>query len=174
MIKQEEVFKVGRFAKPHGIKGELSLQTASDLFDGENDVPYVICEMDGILVPFFVEEQRYKSDSVVLLKLEDVDSDEAARPFVNKDVYYPLSEVDPEDLAADMTWDSFIGYEVVDAHAGRLGVVEAVDESTLNVLFRIECDGAELLIPAVEEFISWVDQAEKRLEVSLPDGLLEL
>ena len=130
--------------------------------------------MDGILVPFFVEEQRYKSDSVVLLKLEDVDSDEAARPFVNKDVYYPLSEVDPEDLAADMTWDSFIGYEVVDAHAGRLGVVEAVDESTLNVLFRIERDGAELLIPAVEEFISWVDQAEKRLEVSLPEGLLEL
>ena len=93
---------------------------------------------------------------------------------MNKDVYYPLSEVDPEDLAADMTWDSFIGYEVVDAHAGRLGVVEAVDESTLNVLFRIERDGAELLIPAVEEFISWVDQAKKRLEVSLPEGLLEL
>ena len=45
MIKQEEVFKVGRFAKPHGIKGELSLQTASDLFDGEDDVPYVICAL---------------------------------------------------------------------------------------------------------------------------------
>ena len=73
MIRQEEVFKIGQFAKPHGIKGELSLLTQCDLFE-ETDEPYIVCEMDGILVPFFVEEYRYKSDSVMLLKLEDVNS----------------------------------------------------------------------------------------------------
>ena len=51
MIREEEVFKIGQFAKPHGIKGELSLVTNSDVLEDAED-PYIVCEMDGILVPF--------------------------------------------------------------------------------------------------------------------------
>ena len=47
MIKKEDVFKIGQFAKPHGIKGEIALVTNSDVFDDSDD-PYIICEMDGI------------------------------------------------------------------------------------------------------------------------------
>ena len=54
MIKKEDVFKIGQFAKPHGIKGEIALVTNSDVFDDSDD-PYIVCEMDGILVPFFIE-----------------------------------------------------------------------------------------------------------------------
>ncbi len=67
MIREEEVFKIGQFAKPHGIKGELSLVTNSDVLEDAED-PYIVCEMDGILVPFFVEDFRYKTDTVVLVK----------------------------------------------------------------------------------------------------------
>lgn len=52
MIKSDEVFKIGQFAKPHGIKGEITLMTDCDVFDDTDD-PYIICDMDGILVPFF-------------------------------------------------------------------------------------------------------------------------
>ncbi|MEG1748758.1 MAG: 16S rRNA processing protein RimM, partial [Tannerellaceae bacterium] len=119
------------------------------------------------------EEYRYKSDTVTLLKLENVDSEEAAREFVNRDVYYPLDAVDG-DLVGDMTWDSFIGYTVTDQQHGDLGVITDVDESTLNVLLQIDHDGEELLIPAVEEFILDVDHDKKHLTVSIPKGLLEL
>ena len=51
MIKKEDVFKIGQFAKPHGIKGEIALVTNSDVFDDSDD-PYIICEMDGILALF--------------------------------------------------------------------------------------------------------------------------
>lgn len=173
MIKREEVFKIGQFAKPHGIKGELSLLTQSDLFE-EAEEPYVVCDMDGILVPFFVEEYRYKTDSVILLKLEDVNSEEEARPFVNKEVFYPLDKVDQEHLVGEMTWDSFVGYAVIDEHLGDLGVITAVDESTLNVLLQVDHQGEELLIPAAEELITAVDHEAHRLEVNLPEGLLDL
>ena len=92
MIREEEVFKIGQFAKPHGIKGELSLVTNSDVLEDAED-PYIVCEMDGILVPFFVEDFRYKTDTVVLVKLEDVNSEEDARMFVGKEVFYPLDAV---------------------------------------------------------------------------------
>ena len=78
MIEKEDVVKIGRFAKPHGIKGELSLVTDFE-WPEEGDDIFLICEMDGILVPFLVEESRYKSDTVTLVKLEGVDSEEEAR-----------------------------------------------------------------------------------------------
>lgn len=173
MIRQEEVFKIGQFAKPHGIKGELSLVTNSDVLDDAED-PYIVCEMDGILVPFFVEEYRYKSDTVILVKLEDVNSEADARMFVNKEVYYPLDAVDADDLVGDMTWDSFIGYEITDEHKGYLGKITDVDESTINVLLRVDHEGKEILIPAVEELITDADHEARSLTVSLPEGLLDL
>lgn len=173
MIRKEEVFKIGQFAKPHGIKGELSLVTNSDVLDDAED-PYIICEMDGILVPFFVEDYRYKSDTITLVKLEDVDSEQDARMFVNKEVFYPLDAVDEEDLVGEMTWDSFIGYTVFDEQHGLLGKITEVDESTLNVLLNIDHDGEDLLIPAAEELITDADHEARTLTVSLPEGLLEI
>ncbi len=162
MIREEEVFKIGQFAKPHGIKGELSLVTNSDVLEDAED-PYIVCEMDGILVPFFVEDFRYKTDTVVLVKLEDVNSEEDARMFVGK-----------EDLVGDMTWDSFIGYTVTDVCKGYLGEITDVDETTINVLLRVDHKGEELLIPAVEELIPEADHEARSLTVSLPEGLIEL
>ena len=103
MIKKEHVFKIGQFAKPHGIKGEIALVTNSDVFDNSED-PYILCEMDGILVPFFIEEYRYKTDTVILLKLKNVDDEKAAREFSNREVFYSLDEVDEGDLVGDNTW----------------------------------------------------------------------
>ena len=164
MIKKEDVFKIGQFAKPHGIKGEIALVTNSDVFDDSDD-PYIICEMDGILVPFFIEEYRYKTDTVILLKLKNVDDEKAAREFSNREVFYSLDEVDRDDLVGDMTWDSFIGYRVIDEHHG---------ESTINVLLQIDHNGEELLLPAAEELILSADHENKTLAVSIPEGLLDL
>lgn len=173
MIKKEEVFKIGQFAKPHGVKGEISLLTTCDLFD-EAEEPYVVCEIDGILVPFFVEEYRYKSDNVMLIKLEHVDTEDAAREFVNREVYYPLEGMEEDTLVGDMTWDSFVGYTVKDTREGHLGRITAIDESTINVLLHIDYKGNELLFPAAEELIVDVNHAEKEMTVALPDGLLEI
>lgn len=173
MIKAEDVFKIGRFAKPHGVKGEISLLTTSDLFDEAED-PYIVCDIDGILVPFFIEEYRYKSDNVMLLKLEGVDTEEAAREFVNLDVYYPLDGVEEETLVGDMTWDGFIGYTVKDQTQSLLGKITEIDESTINILLHIERDGGELLFPAAEELIVDVNHSDKEITVALPDGLLDI
>lgn len=147
--------------------------TNSDVLDGADD-PYIVCEMDGILVPFFVEDFRYKTDTVVLVKLEDVNSEEDARVFVNKEVFYPLDAVDEEDLVGDMTWDSFIGYTVTDTRIGYLGEITDVDETTINVLLRVDHKGEELLIPAVEELIVGADHEARGLTVALPEGLVDL
>ncbi|MDR1675259.1 MAG: ribosome maturation factor RimM [Tannerella sp.] len=172
MIRKEDLFQIGQFAKPHGIKGELSLVTDYEVFD-ETDNPCVVCEMDGIPVPFYIENYRPKGRSVILVKLEQVDDVAAAKSFVNRPVYYPLAAMKkrPEK---DAGWRQYRGYILEDGRKGEIGRVTDVDETTLNVLFRVNYCGKEILVPVAGELIGAVDRTEKRIAVSLPDGLLDL
>ena len=70
-------------------------------------------------------------------------------------------------------WDYFTGFTVIDQHGKRLGVIEEVDNSTMNVLFVVKNDGKEYLIPATEDFIEAIDEEGNLIEMFLPDGLIE-
>ena len=168
MIKQEEVYKIGRLGKAHGVKGEVSFQFDDDVFD-RVDADYLILDIDGILVPFFMEEYRFRSDSTALVKFEDVNTQERARELTNCDVYFPISLSDED---APLSYSFFIGFAIVDAESGRqVGRISAVDDQTANILFELE-DGT--LIPASEELITEIDQNASIITMRLPEGLLDL
>lgn len=172
MIRREEVYKIGIFNKPHGIHGELQFTFTDDIFD-RVEAEYIVCLMDGIFVPFFIEEYRFRSDTTALMKLEGVDTAERARMFTNVEVWFPVKHVDkaaPEEL----TWNYFVGFRMEEVHHGFLGDITDVDTSTLNTLFVVDHNGDELLIPAQEDFITDIDQKHKVITVSLPAGLVDL
>lgn len=173
MIRKEEVYKIGIFNKPHGVQGELSFTFTDDIFD-RVDCDYLICLLDGIFVPFFIEEYRFRSDTTALVKLEGIDTSEKARMFTNVEVYFPTKFVDEADEPANLSWNYFVGFKVKDKKHGDLGTVVEVDDSTVNTLFVIDHDGDELLIPAQEEFIVKMDGKKKLMTVDLPEGLVNL
>lgn len=88
MIKKEEVYKIGVINKPHGIKGEVSFTFNDDIFD-RVECDYLVLLLDGILVPFFIEEYRFRSDDVALVKFEGIETAERARMLTNVEVYFP-------------------------------------------------------------------------------------
>lgn len=171
MIKKEEVFKIGIINKPHGVKGEVSFTFTNDIFDRVEDCDYLVLLLDGILVPFFIEEYRFRSDNVALVKFEGIDSTEKARTLTNVEVYYPVKFMDDQEEIS--SWNYFIGFRVEDIHHGCLGTVVDVDDATMNVLFVIENGDEEVLLPAHEEFILDIDRKKKILKVDIPDGLLD-
>ena len=171
MIKKEEVFKIGIINKPHGVKGEVSFTFTDDIFDRVEDCDYLVLLLDGILVPFFIEEYRFRSDNVALVKFEGIDSTEKARAMTNVEVYYPVKFMDDQEEIS--SWNYFIGFRVEDIHHGCLGTVVDVDDATMNVLFVIENGDEEVLLPAHEEFILDIDRKKKILKVDIPDGLLD-
>lgn len=174
MIRKEEVYKIGVFNKPHGVKGELSFTFTDDIFD-RVDCDCLICLLDGIFVPFFIEEYRFRSDTTALVKLEDIDTAEQARMFTNVEVYFLRKYVEEADAAGrELTWEFFKGFLVKDVHLGDLGTVVDVENSTINTLFVIDYNETELLVPAQEEFILQLDEKKRIMTVSLPEGLLDL
>lgn len=167
MIKEDEVYKIGRIGKPHGISGEVTLRFSDDVFD-RVDADYLVLMVDGILVPFFIEEYRFRSDEVALVKFEDIDTKDRASELTGCDVFFPRHLADAGDDV--FTWSQIVGYDIVDVLSDKtIGRIEAVDETTINTLLELS-DGT--LIPAADEFIEDIDHEERKLMMRLPEGLV--
>lgn len=173
MIKPEEVYKIGRIGKAHGVKGEVTIQLTDDVFD-RVDADYLVLDIDGILVPFFIEEYRFRTDTLLLMKFDGIDTQEQARELTGCDVFFPhaLSDADSTDISLAQ----LPSMTLVDAATGKeVGTILSIDDSTMNVLFEVEAaDGTELLIPAAEDLIKEVDIEQKRVIMRVPEGLLEI
>jgi len=169
MIKQEEVYKIGRLGKAHGVKGEVSLQFDDDIFD-RVDADYLVLDIDGILVPFFMEEYRFRSDTVCLVKFCGIDTLQRAQELTGCDVYFPRALAEEADEQPSLA--SLIGFAIVDVTDGKtVGRITAIDDSTQNILFELE-DG--LLIPANDDLIDVIDVEQQQIKMNIPQGLLDI
>ena len=168
MIRREEVYKIGRLGKTHGVRGEISFLLDDDVFDRTN-ADYLILDIDGILVPFFIEEYRFKTDSNALMKFDGIDTQERARELTGCDVYFPRTLADEDEA---VSWAELVGYDLIDSNSGKaIGEIAAIDDTTINILFELT-DGK--LIPASEELIQQIDTKRHQIEINLPQGILEL
>ena len=168
MIRREEGYKIGRLGKTHGVRGEISFLLDDDVFD-RTDADYLILDIDGILVPFFIEEYRFKTDSNALMKFDGIDTQERARELTGCDVYFPRTLADEDEA---VSWAELVGYDLIDSNSGKaIGEIAAIDDTTINILFELT-DGK--LIPASEELIQQIDTKRHQIEINLPEGILEL
>ena len=168
MIKPEEVYRIGRLGKAHGIKGEVSLQFDDDVFD-RVDADYLVLDIDGILVPFFMEEYRFRSDCVCLVKFCDVDTQQRASELTGCDVYFPRALADNDSFP---TLSSLVGFNIVSMPDGSaIGKIASINDQTANILFELE-DGT--LIPANDDLITDIDTTNRQITMTLPEGLLSL
>ncbi len=169
MIKEEEVYKIGKLGKTHGVKGEISFLFDDDVFD-RVDADYLVLMIDGILVPFFMEEYRFRSDTTAIVKFCDIDTQERARELTGCDVWFPRALADSDD--GTITWAAIVGFDIIDANSGQpVGRIASVDDTTLNILFCLE-DGR--LIPASEDLITGINKENKQITINIPEGLLDL
>jgi len=174
MILPADVFKIGRIRGLHGISGEIEMMITDDVFD-RVDADYFFLKIDGLLVPFFLEEYRFKNDEAVYVRFEEVKSEASAHHICGMDVYFPLSLVPKKRAKQPLTWKYLTGFSVVDKVVGRIGIVESVDDSNANILLSV-CteDGRKVLVPIHPDLITRCDEQKRLLMLHLPDGLLDL
>ena len=169
MIRENDVYQIGKLGKTHGVKGEISFLFDDDIFD-RVDADYLILKVDGIFVPFFIEEYRFRSDANAIIKFEDIDTQERARELTGCEVYFPRELADSDDNS--ISWAAIVGFDIIEVESGnKIGRIASVDDTTLNILFCLD-DGR--LIPASEDLITAIDQQARSITMHLPAGLLDL
>lgn len=194
MILDSDVFSIGRFTRTHGIHGEIEVHFTDDVFDrGEAD--YVFLKIDGLYVPFFLEDYRFKGSESALFTLDGIDSDTAARELVGHTVYYPLDARPAEDEDTISSLRAFTGFRllIIDrqalaetAEGGaetsedgvptlELGTVKHVETTTANTLLTVEVEGGEdVLLPLHDDFVVDYDLRDRYLVLDVPEGLIDL
>ena len=116
---------------------------------------------------------RFTSDTTARIKFEDVDDVDTASRYIDIGVYLPKESVKITNDDTGTAWDLFVGYDIMDQTLGDIGVIDAVDDSTMNVLFVVKKSDREYLVPATEDFILEINESRKILYVDLPQGLIE-
>lgn len=175
MIRSEELIEVGKLNKPHGINGEISA-SIHDIVDIDR-LKFIVLNIDGIFVPFYLSDIRQKSSDTFLLTLEDINSDEQIREYTNKTIYLMANDnaVSSHDTSEGMFASDFIGFTVEDISLGRIGQIIDVDDSTSNVLFVVQKDDKSIAyIPIADEYITDISIEMNLIEMNLPDGLIDM
>lgn len=172
MILEKEVIFIGIIGGRHGLNGEVELKFENDAFDRGN-ADYLFLDMDGILVPFFWDEYRFKNEQTVLFKFTDVNTENEANAIKGAKVYYPLSELGEEECL--QSWKSLIGFTVMDVEDSSIGTVIRVDDTSANILLTlVSAQEQEILLPFHEDLLVSLDMKSRCLHMNLPEGILDL
>ena len=167
-----EYFKIGKLVSAFGLKGDLILQHNLGKKTSLKGLQALfIEEKKSAFIPWFIEAARIKSDDEVYLKLQDVDTREAAIKLAQKEVW--LAETDFKKFSAKSSPINLLGYSIIDQEK-ELGQILEVIEQPHQLLCRIEIESKEVLIPLHEDTIIKIDHKKKQVIVELPEGLLEI
>lgn len=154
---------VGQIVTTFGLKGQVKVQPLTNipsrLAAGKS------LTLNGAMIK--VEESRIDKGRYVL-RLEGVKKIEQAEAL--KWAYLYVSEDEKPDLEDDeYLVDDLLGMKVVDQDGNDLGKVEEVLEYPAHDLLVV----GELMIPAVDEFVTLVDFDAETIHVNVIEGLIE-
>jgi len=167
-----EYFNIGKLVAVHGLQGELLLKHHLGKKTSLKGVKAIFIEdKKNSFLPWFIETVKIKNVDEVYLKLEGVQTREAAVKLAQKQVWF--TEEDFKKFAAKSAPASLLGYSVIDKGTS-LGPILELIEQPHQLLCRLDVKGKEVLIPLHEGSLQKVDHKKKEVIVDLPDGLLEI
>lgn len=169
----DKYIPIGRVSKSHGVDGAVKLKIKERYWDDFAEAKILFVELVGKTVPYFIEEFRGGHDPIV--KFEDLNSREAAQVLGGKELFMRESDLLPEAATVNVEqYERFVGYHLVDQELGSLGVIDEIVESPGQHLAMLDYQGREVVVPLNPVFIQSVDHKAKKVQVDLPEGLLDL
>ena len=171
-MKKEDCFYLGRIAKTHGLKGEVTIKLEADDPSAYLEMKHFFLEINKVLTPFFVEKITPNGDKF-FVQVQDVKTVEQAQNLVGKSVYLPL-EMLPKLSGKQFYYHEIVGFTVVDTEKGELGPVTEVLEYPTQAILQVMKDKKEVLIPILEHVIQNVDRDKKVLTITAPEGLIDM
>jgi 16S rRNA processing protein RimM len=165
---------VGRVGRPHGTRGDVSVEVRTDEPDRRLAVGSELYTDPARPEPLVLQDVRAHSGRL-LAHFEGIDTRTDVEQLRGALL---LVDVDPEERPDDPEefYDrQIVGLVVVDELLGEVGRVSEVIHLPGQDLLAVDrASGPQLLVPFVHEIVPEVDLDSGRLSVRLPQGLLDL
>jgi 16S rRNA processing protein RimM len=169
--KGEPVFVViGKFRRPHGIKGELVMTVLTDFPDLVQ--PGQSIYLGEGYTPYQVKSTRWHGGDL-LVALEELPDRTAVEIFRNIMVYMKAEDI-PELPEGEYYIHQLVGLDVITDKGQALGKIKEVLVTGANDVYLVENDeGKEILLPVIEEVILEIDHQSEKVLVHILPGLLD-
>jgi 16S rRNA processing protein RimM len=122
-------------------------------------------------LPHFLSQAKASKTNETIIKLEDIHTMESARKLTPKDVW--LLEKDFNQHKSQESPIALLGFHIIN-NGTDLGEIIEIFDMPHQTLCTIIINGKEVLIPIHPDNTLKIDRKEKRIEVDVPDGLLEV
>ncbi|MDR3093537.1 MAG: hypothetical protein LBU62_02695 [Bacteroidales bacterium] len=169
MLTEKNLQYLGTFSKTHGFSGTLVLLSDQMLDDELENLTELFVVIDGLRVPFPVEELTIRTDYTALVKMEFVTSIEEATELIDCKV---LADIVLQEEEAGL--EQWTGYTVHDAQYGNIGCIAGIEDFNGNIVMQVIQDGKETLISLHPALVTEVDINNKTLHINAPEGILNL
>ena len=164
------LYPLGRISKTHGYNGTVVLVSDRPLDDDAERLKEIFVVIDGLQVPFPVEELVLLTDTSAYMQLEFVDNQNEALELVGCHVY-ATTAVHIQEIKAG--WEQWTGFAVHDTKFGRIGIIQKMEDYNGNIVMQVMDNDREILISLYPELITTMDKNNKILHISAPDGYFE-
>ncbi|CAL5229645.1 g13009 [Coccomyxa viridis] len=200
-VKAEDLLELGCFGAPHGVRGDIRLFPTTDSAKERLTQPGLRWTLPREVgasrrghVPKEVEIIRgrpilQKGKEVWLLRVKGFNSPEAADMLKGLRLLMPASDRPPLDSDEEFYVQELIGMQVIMHTSGEHvgSVVDVYDGTGTHDVLRIalKAEGAPsaeereqgertTLLPFASEMVPVVDRASRRMEITPPEGLLDI
>lgn len=170
-MNKSNCLHIGTLVKLYGYKGGYVLALDDYIGDDIEKWELVFIEIDGLLVPFFIDTLILTGELTAIVTFDDLTSETKAKKFLKCEVYQLKSMVPKPELLIS---DQLKGYEVIDKKIHHIGRVDEIINYKQNLLLRIINGTQEILVPLADPIIVHINHKKKEIEITAPEGLINL
>jgi len=162
------VKNIGRITKTYGFEGAVVVRSESGITVEPEQGEPVFVVIDGIPVPFFTRDAFSPSPGTLVISFDDYLTSESVLSLKGCEVRIAGEAEESDDLAA------LNGYMMTDSNSGFSGTIISVLQNPGQLLAVVNAPGGEIFVPLHPDLIVRIDRKRKRIEMSLPEGLIKL
>jgi 16S rRNA processing protein RimM len=171
-MDKQKCFELGYITKSFGLKGQVNAVFDVDVPLMYRELESVFIELNEVLVPFFIEEISIDRNNRITLHFEDVTDQDEANELKGSKLFLPVDLLPPSP-DDDLYLHEYVGLEVFE-NDKLLGEITGYTEAGVQLILTFEHKGKEVLFPLKDEIVTRVSKKENRIEVKLPEGLLDV
>ncbi len=162
---------IGKVGKTHGVRGAVKVhpygETLEELEVGEK---LTAISSDGRVSLELTLTGSRPQQRVWICEFDEINDMAQAQALTGSELFVPRDRLRPLP-EGEYYHFQLIGLTVETPEGESLGVLRAILETGSNDVYVVDCDGRELLLPAIEDVVREVDLPNRKIVVVIPEGI---
>lgn len=172
VMKKEDCYFLGKITRKHGLQGNVIIKLDTDQPELYNKLEGIFVEINGLLVPFFIEKQQWGNDNSKIITFKN-STEQLVEQSIGKNVYLPLSTL-PKLSGNQFYYHEVIGFEIREEDGKTCGNIVEINDQTAQHYFILKLADKEVIVPIIKNWILEVNRDEKFIKMQLPEGLMDV